>query len=160
MRGTTWAAGTIVLLAALGLTGCVPEAAAPEPTETAVDTPEPSGTPTPTPEPEPVLDLQGTAKDNLRFFNTVNKALVAQGGSLDGRSFIDNLVDAGFSKSTMEVTPDRTTVNVEADQVQFSVRLNGSCLIGQYGGGKYNGVAAEILATGTCLIGSTRPIDW
>jgi len=60
----------------------------------------------------------------------------------------------------MEVTADRTTVNVDADQLQFAVRVNGTCLIGQYGGGTYNSVAASLLDTGKCLIGATRPIDW
>ena len=48
----------------------------------------------------------------------------------------------------------------EADQIMFSVRLNGTCLIGQYGGGRYNGTAQPLLSTGTCLVGATRPIDW
>jgi len=119
-----------------------------------------SAEPTPTPEPEPVLDLQGTAIDNLAYFDKVNRALVQAGGTLDGRAFIDNLVAAGFPKASMEVTPDRTTINAQADQLQFSVRINGTCLLGQYGGGTYNGAVADILATGTCLVGTTRPIDW
>ena len=151
------AALVLIVGATLSLTACVPETPTPVPTDAA---PTASGTPTPTAEPEPVLDLQGTAADNLRYFDQVNRALITQGGSLDGRSFIDNLVTAGFSKSTMEVTPDRTSINAQADQVQFSVRLNGTCLIGQYGHDKYNGVATDILASGTCLIGTTRPIDW
>jgi hypothetical protein len=130
----------------------------PVPSETAAPTA--SSTPEPTTPPEPQLDPQGTATDNLPYFDKVNMALVEQGGSLDGRSFIDNLVAAGFAKSAMEVTPDRTSINAQADQIQFSVRVNGTCLIGQYGGGAYNGVAAAILADGKCLIGTTRPIDW
>lgn len=156
VRGTTWAAVALVTAAGLGLTACVSETPMPVPSETVA----PSGTPEPTTPAEPELDLQGTASDNLPYFDMVNVALVAQGGALDGRSFIDNLVAAGFATSTMEVTPDRTSINAQADQIQFSVRLNGTCLIGQYGGGAYNGVAAPILADDTCLIGTTRPIDW
>jgi hypothetical protein len=142
----------------LGLTACVPQTPMPVPS----DTPEPgaSSTAEPTAPPEPELDPQGSAADNLPYFDEVNTALVALGGSLDGRSFIDNLVTAGFAKSAMEVTPDRTSINAQADQIQFSVRMNGTCLIGQYGGGTYNGVATQILADGKCLIGATRPIDW
>jgi hypothetical protein len=155
-RGTAWAATALVAGLALALTGCVSQAPMPVPSST----PTVSAEPTPTTPPEPELDLQGTAADNLEYFDKVNTELVAAGGSLDGRSFIDNLVAAGFAKSSMEVTPDRTSINAQADQVQFSVRLNGTCLIGQYGGGTYNGVAASILADGKCLIGTTRPIDW
>jgi hypothetical protein len=145
-------------LVVLGLSACAPETPMPVPSDTA--SPSASSTSEPTTPPEPELDPQGTAADNLPYFNKVNKALVAQGGSLDGRSFIDNLIAAGFAKSAMEVTPDRTSINAQADQIQFSVRMNGTCLIGQYGGGKYNGVAASILADDRCLIGTTRPIDW
>lgn len=162
MRSTVargrWAAAVLVAGLATALAGCVPEEPMPVPGSTSA--PSASAAPSPTATPEPEFDPQGTAEDNLAFFNKVNKDLVRADGSLDGRSFIDNLVDAGFAKASMEVTPDRTSINVDADQVQFSVRINGTCLIGQYGGGKYNGVAADLLGTGKCLIGTTRPIDW
>lgn len=128
----------------------------PVPTEEPQSSSAPSGEPTPSRE----LDLEGTAKDNLPYFNDVNHALIDSGASLDGRAFIDNLVDAGFPKEAMEVTPDRTSINAQADQVQFSVRINGTCLIGQYGDGVYNGIYGDLLADGKCLIGTTRPIDW
>jgi hypothetical protein len=60
----------------------------------------------------------------------------------------------------MEVTPDRTAINGAADNIQFSVRLNGSCLIGQYGNIGYASTTAQLLSTGRCLVGATRPIDW
>ncbi|HWM34251.1 MAG TPA: hypothetical protein VNR36_08450 [Pseudolysinimonas sp.] len=155
---STLAVGSIIAAVAFGLTACTPEPPMPVPSETA--DPSASATPEPTVAPEPELDPQGTAVDNLAYFDKVNRALITQGGSLDGRSFIDNLVQAGFSKPTMEVTPDRTSINAQADQIQFSVRINGTCLIGQYGNGKYNGVAADLLSDGKCLVGTTRPIDW
>jgi hypothetical protein len=124
-------------------------------------TPDPSGSGDPSATAAPrILDLGGTAGSNQPYFDDTNNALIALGGSLDGRAFIDNLVTAGFPKAAMEVTADRTTVNAQADQVQFSVRVNGACLIGQYGGGTYNSSVAPQLADGRCLIGTTRPIDW
>lgn len=113
-----------------------------------------------TPTQLPKLDLAGTAGENLAYFKLVNVKYIKDGGATDGRSLIDNLVDAGFPKAAMEVTPDRTTVNAQADQVQYSVRMNGTCLIGQFGGGKFNGTAQPLLASDKCLIGTTRPIDW
>ena len=153
MRNRIVGAGVIAALAALLLAGCVD---APE------STPEPTTEPTSGPvEPtEPELDLEGTARDNLEYFDAVNAELVAAGGALDGRAFIDNLVAAGFPKTDMEVTNDVTAINGTADNIQFAVRLNGGCLIGQYGNVGYQSTTAPLLATGRCLVGQTRLIDW
>jgi uncharacterized protein DUF6993 len=128
----------------------------------------PSHAPTPTPKPsssstgaaKPTLDLQGTAKENLAYFDFINKKFIDDGGDLSGRPFIDNLVKAGFPKVDMEVTPDRTTVNLAADNVSFSIRLGKTCLIGQYGNTGYASTAQKLLSTGRCLVGTTRKIDW
>jgi hypothetical protein len=135
-----------------GLAGCTPTAPMPTPTPV---TPSPGATAPP----EPAIDLAGTATENRPFFDQVNIATVEAGGR-DGRSFIDGLVDAGYSKELMEVTPDRTSINAEVDNFQFSVRLNGTCLVGQYGSAGYASYAGPVLADGRCLIGTTRPIDW
>ena len=139
------------VLLALTLTGCVD---APEPTPT------PTTSASATPEPDPEIDLEGSAKDNREFFDLVNTELIAAGGTLDGRAFIDNLVAAGYPKADMEVTSDSTAINIASDNIQFSIRLNGTCLIGQYGNIGYASTTAEILSTGRCLVGQTRPIDW
>jgi hypothetical protein len=142
-----------VAVLALSLTGCV-------------DAPEPTPTPTTTstagagPEPDPEIDLEGSASDNRPFFNMVNRALIEEGGKLNGRAFIDNLIAAGYPKEALEVTNDRTAINIAADNIQFSVRLNGTCLIGQYGNVGYHSTTATLLNSGTCLVGNTRPIDW
>jgi hypothetical protein len=131
-----------------------------------VETPTPTPTPTTTasasatPEPDPEINLAGTASDNHAFFDLINSELIAAGGTLDGRAFIDNLVAAGYPKADLEVTPDRTAINIAADNIQFSVRLNGTCLIGQYGNIGYASTTADVLSTGRCLVGQTRPIDW
>jgi hypothetical protein len=140
---------TTVLLAVV-LAGCVD---APEPTPTASETTAPV-------DETPTIDLDGTAADNKEFFDLLNTDLIAAGGALDGRAFIDNLIAAGYPRSDMEVTPDRTAINGAADNIQFSIRLNGSCLIGQYGNIGYDSIATALLTTGKCLIGSTRTIDW
>lgn len=140
--------------AALALAGCVPSAA-PMPTP-------PSATPSPGESlpPEPELNLNGTAAQNQTFFDQVNGELIAAGGALDGRAFIDNLVEAGYIKASMELTPDSTAAGNKADNIQFSVKLNGTCLIGQYGNVGYSSTFGPQLADGRCLIGTTRPIDW
>jgi len=143
----------VAVLAALvvALAGCAPKPA-PSPT------PKPSSSSSGAP--KPTLNLQGTAKDNLAYFNYVNKNFIDDGGDLSGRPFIDNLVKAGFPKADMEVTPDRTTVNLAADNISFSVRLGKTCLIGQYGNTGYSSTAQKLLSTGKCLVGTTRKIDW
>ena len=149
-------ASVVVVLAVVGaltLAGCIGE---PEPMPT------PTGTTSagPSTPPEPEIDLEGTATQNLAYFNQVNNALIAAGGELDGRAFIDGLVNAGYPKTDMEVTSDRTAIDGAADNIQFSIRLNGTCLIGQYGNIGYASTTAELLSTGRCLVGVTRPIDW
>jgi hypothetical protein len=137
----------------LMLSGCI-DTSTPTPTPTATASPAPT---TPT---GPAIDLDGTATDNLPYFDQVNGDLIAAGGTLDGRAFIDNLVAAGYPKSDLEVTSDTTAINGPADNIQFAVRLNGTCLIGQYGNIGYASTAVDMLATGRCLVGATRPIDW
>ena len=139
-------------LLALVLAGCV-DAPEPAPTSTATETTAPV-------DETPEIDLDGNAVDNKDYFDLVNNELVAAAGALDGRAFIDNLVAAGYPKVDMEVTNDRTAINGAADNIQFSIRLNGTCLIGQYGNIGYDSIATSLLATGKCLVGATRPIDW
>jgi hypothetical protein len=125
-----------------------------------VASPGPDHSPTTTATAAPTLDPNGTADQNLAYFDYVNKKLIAAGGDLSGRPFIDNLVKAGFSKVDMEVTPDRTTVNLAADNISFSVRMGNTCLIGQYGNTGYSSTAQKLLSTSRCLVGTTRTIDW
>ena len=156
MRGTG-ARGRVLVVVALsatlvaGLTGCVSGPPMPTP---APFTPSPGVTAS-----EPEINLAGTATENKPYFDQVNGATFLNGGR-DGRAFIDGLVAAGYSKELMELTPDRTSINAEADNFQFSVRLNGTCLIGQFGSSEYASYAGPVLADGRCLVGTTRPIDW
>jgi hypothetical protein len=102
------------------------------------------------------------AAQNLPYFDMVNKATVAANAGAQGRDFIDALVAAGFQKRDMQLTPDTTSIGLKANSIQFSVQLGDTCLIGQYGAdaGGYESTTSPTLATGGCLIGQTRPIDW
>lgn len=119
----------------------------------------PSGTPSPS---VPVLVPDGSAEDNLSFFRVVMDSVWAEDQSYQGRAYIDALVAAGFPKADMEVTQDRTTVDNPADAIQFSVRWQGECLVGQVGPSTPAPTAVVLpeVPGGTCLIGQTRPIDW
>jgi hypothetical protein len=143
----------------VGVTGCT---ASPSPTAT----PEPRPTPTATAAPPQAvvstLRPELSAGENLAFFDSVNLGVVAANPEAGGRDFIDALISAGFDTSQMEVTADRTTVDLQADSVQFAVLFQGECLVGQYGpaSGGYHSAVRPALGTGGCLVGQTRPIDW
>jgi len=151
------AAGAAGLVLVLALAACT---AAPGPAPTARPTSTPSGTATPTPEPDPVLVPTGDAEANLPYFDLVNKRLLDTVPTPNGQQLLENLVAAGFAKADMEVTPDTTVGSEAASTIQFSVRANGSCLIGQTGAAGYNALAAPLLGTGKCLVGKTRAIDF
>jgi hypothetical protein len=148
-------AATTVMLA---LAACTSPAAQP------TTQPTPSAVPSETPEPvePPALQPDGTAADNLAYFDSIAGSVLEAAPDASGEAFINALVAGGFAKADMEVGFDRTSVDLAADSVQWSVRFNGECLIGQFGpaSGGYHSIVTPILATGSCLVGATRPIDW
>lgn len=147
-----------VLVGVLALVGCTPAPVEPTPSPVAT-----TATPTPTPNPTgPALVPDGSAEDNLPYFISVMNAVAATEHHAQGRAYVDALVAAGFDKSAMEVTQDLTTVGNPVDSLQFSVRWDGECLVGQVGP-SIPGPTALVMSEipgGTCLIGITRPIDW
>lgn len=155
------AVGALIVLGAATLAACTGTTAESPPSGTVSMPPAPSSSasPEPVPDPDPVLESDGTAEDNLPYFNLVN-AKVLENGNPGGRAIIDNLVGAGFDKAAMEVTADRTPLGSNVDSLQFSVRIGDGCLIGQAGAGGYTATVAPALHTGNCLIGKTRSIDW
>ncbi|RDV46939.1 hypothetical protein DOE76_00700 [Leifsonia sp. ku-ls] len=158
-RTTAGPAAVAAVVLALALTGCV-GGAAPTASPTASATAGATGSPTPSA--PPALVPGGTAQQNLPYFDHVNRATLAAKPDAQGRDFIDALVAAGFSKADMQLTVDTTTIGLKANSIQFSVKLGDTCLIGQNGAdaGGYNSMVTPVLATGTCLVGRTRPIDW
>lgn len=146
------------MIGAFAVAGCAPTAApAPTPTATATATATPSPTPT-----GPVLVPEGTATDNLPLFTAIMNQIAATDARAQGRAYIDALVAAGFPKTGMQVTNDLTTVGNPADSIQFSVRWDDECLVGQVGPSTPapTALVLPLLPGDTCLIGQTRPIDW
>jgi len=144
---------------ALALAGCGVSDPQVRPSSATVD---PSGEPEPEPEPEPAaqFDPDGTADENLAFFDDVNARFLAADPSPGGRPIVDNLVAAGFDREAMELTRDTTPIGRQADSVQFSVRIGDDCLIGQASDSGYVGIVGPVLGGSRCLIGELRPIDW
>jgi hypothetical protein len=146
------ALGAVLLLA-----GCVGEPS--EPTQSS--TPQQSETAEAPATVEPLaLNPAGSAEDNLEYFTSVVTEFLTAAPDSQGREIIDHLTSVGFDKSAMELTADTTAVGLAAENIKFSVRINDSCLIGQSGNVGIHTIAAPILATGTCLVGDTRAIDW
>ncbi|TYL50699.1 DUF6993 domain-containing protein [Agromyces mariniharenae] len=123
---------------------------------------DPVETDPPAPTAPATLSPQLSAAENLAFFDAVNLDVISANGQAGGRDFIDALAAAGFDRAQMQVTADRTTVDLAADSVQFAVLFQGECLVGQYGpaSGGYHSAVRPALGSGGCLVGETRPIDW
>ncbi|GAB2516832.1 DUF6993 domain-containing protein [Paramicrobacterium agarici] len=157
-RAARVATCSAALLVAFVLAGCGP--AEPSPAPSTATGPAPSQTSTESPSPSPTFDPDGTAADNLAYFDSVNEAVLAENPDAMSMDFINALVDAGFDKAAMEVTEDYSTVGNRAESIQFSVRWNDACLIGQNGEsvGGYHSTIMDVLGSGTCLVGTTREI--
>jgi hypothetical protein len=156
LPGLALCVGAIVVL----LSGCSIPASDSSGTPTASAPPN-STSPTAEATADPiVLDSTGDAEVNLNYFILVSETLLGSAPDSGGREIIDALVAGGFDKTQMEVTPDTTAVGLDADNIQFSIRMNGDCLVGQSGNVGFHAVAAPLLATGNCLVGNTRAIDW
>ena len=104
---------------------------------------------------------QGSALANREYFDFVNNRLLAVNPNPAGQTIIDNLVAYGFDKAAMQVTPDKTSeLRRPVDSIEFSAQIREDCLIGQFAAGTYQSLVGPALASGGCLIGKTRPIDW
>ena len=153
------AVGALVVLASAALVACTDAPEEPPGRTSVTESPSSTPGPEPVPEAEPELVPDGTAEDNLPYFDFVNSEYLADADP-GGRAIIDNLVAADFDKAAMEVTADRTPRGSTVDSVQFSVRIGQECLIGQADDEGYASTVAPALGTGSCLVGKTRAIDW
>jgi hypothetical protein len=140
----------ILVALSLTLTACTPERAA-------VPMPVPSQSPSASASAAP--DDSASGQQPL-FDLTNNDTITRLGGTPKGRDFIDGLVAAGFDKSVMQLTPDKTAIGLDADNIQFSVQIGEECLVGQFGNVGYDSAVLPVVANVGCLIGKTRAIDW
>lgn len=115
-----------------------------------------------TPTPEAVFVPDGGAEENKAYFDKTLQDLLEANPDAGSHEMVNALTDAGFDKSTMEVTPDKTSVDLDAAFVVVSVKMpDNMCLIGQTGTHGYASMVAEPMkSTDTCLIGKNQEIDW
>ncbi|QHC70429.1 hypothetical protein [Rathayibacter sp. VKM Ac-2801] len=142
---------------AVCLAGCTPPSA-PDPviSSSAAEAPAPAESSAPV-----AFVPDGTTEQNLPVFEQTLRAAAEPDPEVSGSSVVDALVAAGFARESMQLTADETSVGLDADSVQVSVKLGESCLIGQYGpkSGGVRAVIAAPIATGACLVGRTVPIE-
>ena len=153
------AALPVAILVIAALAGCVQD---PGPTATPLPTPIPGSSSTTAG--VPTYNANGTASDNLAYFNKVGAELFASSqataASTQGELIVNWFVAHGFNKKNMEVTPDKTSIGLAAWNIDFSVKFGKTCILGQAGNVGFQSSVVPILATGKCLIGQTRTIDW
>ena len=152
-------AASAALMLTFVLAACSTPDDSADPTPMPVPTSTPSSSDSAAP-PAAVLDPAGSAADNQGFFDSTMQSLLAATPDPDGRTIIDTLVAAGFDKAAMELTPDKTAIGLDADNVQFTVRFADGCIVGQQGNIGYHSAVLPVLSTGKCLIGTTRAINW
>ena len=153
----------MTLVCAVPLAGCAPTApdTVNKPSaHSAPLAPSPPASPKNTAAPGPSFLPDGSAEANKAWFDAANTRLFVANQSANGRAIIDSLVAAGFDKASMQLTPDKTSIDGGVDSILFSVKIRDSCLLGQYGAGGYSSAVEPVLKSGLCLIGKTRAIDW
>lgn len=154
-RALTTLATSVALVAGfLALAGC-------SPTESPEPVPSPSVSATAdVPAPTPTYDPQASATELRPFFDETVREVLRDDRTPGGAAIIRALVAAGFPKDSLEVTFDRTAIDLEADNVQFSAVVGEECLIGQVGNVKYGSRVMPVLGSGRCFIGTTRPLNF
>lgn len=131
----------------------------PVPVTTSTATTAPTAAPTGAPDPDPVLLPGGTALANFEYFDFVNRRLLAVNDKPSSAAIVENLLNSGFDKGNLEVTPDKTSqLHRPADSIQFAVRTSNGCLVGQFQAGAYTSMVAPTVNGETCLIGVTSTI--
>lgn len=156
-------AHVVTAVAAVALVSTL-SACGPSPAPMPVPTESSSGTASPSPSPSatyiPEFHPDGTAAANHQFFDWVNQSYWDKYGMGTSQDIVTSLANQGFNKATMEVTPPTTAINIPADSIIVSVRIDDRCLIGQFGPTQYSSILAPVLGTGKCLVGVTLPITW
>jgi hypothetical protein len=101
----------------------------------------------------------GSAEDNLPYIDYVlTEAGAGTGlfGSLDAVAVLEN---AGFDRANMEVTSDRTALELAAESITIAVIIDGECALGQWSSSWYASSVTPLLGAGTCLLGDTLSLD-
>jgi len=111
-------------------------------------------------EPEvPVFVEGGSAEENLPYITWVLGQAGAGVGLFGSLDAVAALEEAGFERSAIEVTSDRTSLELAAESISVSVLVDGDCAIAQWSGDWLVSSVQPVLGSGTCLLGDTLSLD-
>lgn len=115
-------------------------------------------------DPSAELVPDGTAEDNLPYFEKVLDEFSQGDAAVEAKPITTALIDAGFDKQDMQVSFDESKTNLQADNIFVSVRYDDTCLMGQVVTADRSYVAELVAAVGPdgdiCIIGNTQEITW
>ncbi|KAB1645638.1 hypothetical protein F8O06_08710 [Pseudoclavibacter sp. CFCC 14310] len=100
----------------------------------------------------------GTAEQNLPAFQSLLQPLTDDDKVPTTQSVVDAVHSVGVTNDQMQVTPDHTPKDLDADNLSVSVKIDDQCLIGQYHRGRFDAVVAAPI-NGSCLVGNTVPLQ-
>ncbi|KAB1661355.1 hypothetical protein F8O07_05350 [Pseudoclavibacter sp. CFCC 13796] len=100
----------------------------------------------------------GTAKQNLPAFQSLLQPLTNDDKVPTTQSVVDAVHSVGVTNDQIQVTPDRTPKDLDADNLSVSVKIDDQCLVGQYHRGRFDAVVAAPI-NGACLVGNTVPLQ-
>lgn len=144
-----------LLFASVALVGCTSGATNGGPVETTT-----AAEATPTQAPEFVPD--GGAEVNHAYFDATLKQVLSENPGAGSKDLVNALVDAGFDKSKMEVTSDKTPIGLDTTFVIVSVHMpDNMCLLGERGpDGRYASLVSKPISSGKCQLAKSIDIDW
>ena len=101
----------------------------------------------------------GSAAENLPYIDYVLTSAGAGTGLFGSLDAVAVLEEAGFSRGQLEVTSDRTALELAAESVTIAVVIDGECALGQWSSDWYVSSVTPLLGAGTCLLGDTLSLD-
>jgi hypothetical protein len=146
--------GTLTVLVGI-LAGCQAaesEQPQPPPPPPTIAT-EPAGDETPT------YVEGGSAEDNLPYITWILGEAGAGVGLFGSLDAVAALEEAGFERSALEVTSDRTALELAAESITVSVLIQGDCAVAQWSSDWLVSSVQPLLGSGTCLLGDTLSLD-
>lgn len=108
----------------------------------------------------PERSAQGSARENQPHIDfLITGALAGSTSRVEGRSLVELLVGEGYARDDMQLTADASRIELPADSVSLSVRIEDDCVIAQWGADWYSSSVEPTLAGGLCLLGETVSLD-
>jgi hypothetical protein len=102
----------------------------------------------------------GSARENQPHIDYVIQT--GHGGPatrIPGLDIVELLVESGYDKALMQLTPDMSLIELPADSTSLALRFGDDCVITQWGSDWYVSSVEPVVAGGQCLLGETVSLD-